>query len=534
MTTNRISIYSGLIVLYLFILISCAGGSLSISSLSPSNRLINSTRFILSVNGSNFTKDSVVVFNNIDLETSFVSESELTAVVEPANTRVTISGLQSSLSAVQDKSVQVYVHNSQGDSNKVDFILYSNWTFTEAKEVNSGQTDTGDHHVITDDLEGVLYSAWQKLDPNNNSSKILFSKSSNAGQTWSTPLDVSKESYLQQIGQLSIPNLCIDDQDVLRIVWMGGSILEGSAFTYIAYSSNKGESFSDPLRISSNSASYKATAELMPTVYVEPETSTIHAAWIAIIANQTGSSAVYAKSTPSGLNVENLSSSGFSTPKIISSGLDTQPLCFRIIADKAGKVHVVWMGIDKTDGLNKLFIASSLNNGDTWSQAKILTDQFVVGGTSSGFSMALDILGNLYLVYTGALSQASPWNIYFTKSTDNGASFSSPRDLTNSLNYMHTPYIMCDTVGNLSITYQALATAKGAFYCIRSFDGGNTFTDPYAVAETATVGISIPSPFNAPSYTRTCRIIPAWNKFKGFEAGHIVYSMFFSASKWSR
>jgi len=532
MTTNRIFIYSGLIVLYLFTLISCAGSSLSISSLSPANRLINSTRFILSVNGSNFTKDSVVVFNNMDLQTTFVSESELTAVVEPVNTRVTTSGLLSSLGAVQDKSVQVYARNSQGDSNKVDFMLYSNWTFTEAKEVNSGQADSGDHHVITDDLEGVLYSAWQKLDPNSNSSKILFSKSSNAGQTWSTPLDVSKESYLQQIGLLSIPNLCIDDQDVLRIVWMGGSILEGSAFTYIAYSSNKGESFSDPLRISSNSASYKAAAELMPTVYVEPETSTIHAAWIAILSGKIA--AVYAKATPGMINLETISSSGFSTPKIISSGLDTQPLCFRIIADKTGRVHVVWMGISYTDGLYKLFIASSLDNGGTWSQAKILTDQFVTSGTSSGFSMALDISGNLYVVYTGALSQATPWNIYFTKSTDNGASFSTPRDLTNSLNYMHTPYIMADTAGNLSITYQALATAKGAFYCIRSFDGGNTFTDPYAVAETATPGISLPSPFNAPSYTRTCRIIPAWNKFKGFEAGHIVYSMFFSASKWSR
>jgi hypothetical protein len=534
MTTNRVFIYSVLTVLYLFILISCSGSSLSISSLSPSNRLINSTRFILSVNGSNFTADTVVVFNNTDLQTTFLSESELSAVVEPANTRVTTSNLQSPLGAAQDKSVQVYVRNSEGESNKIDFMLYSNWTFTEAREVNSGQTDSGDHHVITDDLDGVLYSAWQKLDPSSNSSKILFSKSSDAGQSWSTPLDVSKESYLQQIGQLSIPNLCIDDQDVLRIVWMGGSILEGSAFTYISYSSNKGESFTDPVRISSNSAGYKATAELMPTVYVEPETSTIHAAWIAFFSGQAGSSAVYAKATPGGMDLEKVSGSGFSLPKIISSGLATQPLCFRIVADKTGRVHVVWMGTDKTDGRYKLFIASSMDNGDTWGQAKILTDQFVVGGTSSGFSMALDISGNLYVVYTGALSQATPWNIYFTKSVDNGASFSAPRDLTNSLNYMHTPYIMCDTVGNLSITYQALATAKGAFYCIRSFDGGNTFTDPYAVGETATPGISLPSPFNAPSYTRTCRIIPAWNAFKGFEAGHILYGMFFSTSKWSR
>jgi hypothetical protein len=534
MTTNRIFFYSGFIFIYLFILISCSGSSLSITSLSPSNRLINSTRFILSANGTNFTADSVVVFNDTALQTTFVSESELTAVVEPANTRLTSLGLQTSLGAVPDQSVQVYVRNSEGESNKVDFILYSNWTFTEAKEVNSEQANPGDHHVLTDDFDGVLYSAWQKLDPNNNSSKILFSKSSNEGQSWSSPLDVSKGSYLQQIGQLSIPNLCIDDRDVLRIVWMGGSILEGSAFTYISYSSNKGESFSEPARISANSASYKATAELMPTVYVEPETSTVHAAWIAIIAKQTGSSAVYAKATPNGLNTGNLSSSGFSLPKIISAGLVTQPLCFRIIADKTGRVHVAWMGTDKTDGLYKLFIASSLDNGDTWSQAKILTDQFVVGGTSSGFSMALDIAGNLYVVYTGALSQASPWNIYFMKSVDNGVSFSVPRDLTNSLNYMHTPYIMCDTVGNLSITYQALATARGAIYCLRSFDGGSTFTDPYAVGETATPGISLPSPFNAPSYTRTGRIIPAWNAFQGFEAGHIIYGMYYSTSKWSR
>lgn len=480
---------------------------------------------MLTVNGTHFTKDSVVVFNDANLQTTYVSDTQLTAVVSPTNTYVSSSNLQSSLNAAQDKTVQVYIRNSDGVSNRVDFTLYGNWTFSEAKGVNNGQAESGDHHVMTDDLNGVLYAAWQKLDPYTDSSKIFFSKSSDSGQTWSTPMDVSRGAYLQEAGQLSIPNICIDELENLFVVWMGGSILEGSAYNYIASSSNKGQNFSEPVRITSNTSSYRATAELMPTVYVEPETSTIHAAWIAVLQGQPGSSAVYARAGAGG---------NFSAPMIISSGLETQPLCFRVIADKAGRVHVSWMGKDKTDGEYKLFIASSLDNGNTWGQAKVLTGQYVVGSTSAGFSMAMNSTGNLYFVYTGALTNVTPWNIYFVKSTDNGTTFSTPRDLTNSINYMHTPYIMVDTIGNISITYQALATAKASIYCIRSYDGGNTFTESYPVAETATPGLNLPSPFSAPSYTRTCRVIPAWNTFKGFEGGHILYNMFFTTSKWSR
>lgn len=531
---RRLFLWGVIGFLFFSVLFSCSGKSISITSLDPTNRLINSVSFVLTVNGSNFSSNSVVIFDDSQLQTTYVSDSQLTAVVETASTQAATGKLQSSLSALPDKSVKVYVKDGEEESNKMDFILYSSWTFTDSKEVASDQSATGDHQVLTDDLDGNLYSVWQKLDPYSESSRIYFSKSSNSGTSWSSPLDVSGDSFLKQYGQLSIPNLCIDNQDVLRIIWTGGDVSSAGIFNYVSLSSNKGSSFSDPVRITSDSASYKASSELMPSVYVEPETSIVHAAWIAVVKGYSGSCVAYSKAVTGSAETSDLSSSGFAAPKIIESGLNTQPLCFKIAADKTGRIHIVWLGVDRTDGEYKLYIASSLDYGESWSKPKVLTSQYVVGGTSAGFSMAMDANGYLYVVYTGALTQITPWNIYFMKSTDNGATFSSPRDLTASLNYCHTPYIMCDTVNNLSITYQLLTTAKGGFYCIRSYDGGTTFTDPYPIAESATSGLNIPSPFSAASYTRSCRIIPAWNSFKGIENGHIVYDMYYTTSRWSR
>jgi len=41
------------------------------------------------------------------------------------------------------------------------------------------------------------------------------------------------------------------------------------------------------------------------------------------------------------------------------------------------------------------------------------------------------------------------------------------------LSYANTPHNMYDIIGDIRITYPHLTTAKGAFYCIRSCDGGH-------------------------------------------------------------
>ncbi len=60
-----------------------------LSSISPNAMLVGSGAFILTLNGSNFTKFSIVRWNTTDLGTNFLSDTQLTAAV-PANLLATV------------------------------------------------------------------------------------------------------------------------------------------------------------------------------------------------------------------------------------------------------------------------------------------------------------------------------------------------------------------------------------------------------------------------------------------------------------
>jgi photosystem II stability/assembly factor-like uncharacterized protein len=82
-----------------------------ITSISPTNALIGSADFILTVNGTNFAPASVVQWNGTDLPTTFVSSTQLQAAVPSSN-----------VSAIGSAHVCVLVPGPQGNaSNALTF-----------------------------------------------------------------------------------------------------------------------------------------------------------------------------------------------------------------------------------------------------------------------------------------------------------------------------------------------------------------------------------------------------------------------------
>jgi IPT/TIG domain len=57
----------------------------SITELAPNSVPVNSVPFAITVNGTNFLTDAIVVWNGTPLSTTFVSSNQLVAVLEETN-----------------------------------------------------------------------------------------------------------------------------------------------------------------------------------------------------------------------------------------------------------------------------------------------------------------------------------------------------------------------------------------------------------------------------------------------------------------
>jgi hypothetical protein len=99
----KMSAFLGAFAILLLPAVSCGGcpATPSISSISPTSASAGAVGFVLTVNGSNFSSDAVVVWNGSALTTSFVNSSQLIAAI-------------SSTQTAQPDTALVYAYNPTG------------------------------------------------------------------------------------------------------------------------------------------------------------------------------------------------------------------------------------------------------------------------------------------------------------------------------------------------------------------------------------------------------------------------------------
>lgn len=99
----RILALSGALAIFLLPAVSCGGcpATPSITSISPSSASAGAAGFSLTVNGSDFSSNAVVVWNGSPLTTSFVNSNQLTAAI-------------SATQIAQPDTATVYAYNPTG------------------------------------------------------------------------------------------------------------------------------------------------------------------------------------------------------------------------------------------------------------------------------------------------------------------------------------------------------------------------------------------------------------------------------------
>ncbi|MFC2155701.1 exo-alpha-sialidase [Acidobacteriota bacterium] len=155
-----------------------------------------------------------------------------------------------------------------------------------------------------------------------------------------------------------------------------------------------------------------------------------------------------------------------------SSGYSANP---EIAVDSTGNINVFWC--DDTPGNYQIYFKRSTDNGAGWSQAVRVSSN-----PENSYSpvAAIDDSGNINVTYFagGGLER----DVYFSRSSDDGASWSQAVNTSNSPNPAIFPDLTLDNSGNISVVWQNIISGYQQILFSRSTDNGANWSQPKKIS----------------------------------------------------
>lgn len=259
--------------------------------------------------------------------------------------------------------------------------------------------------------------------------------------------------------------LALDAEGNLNVVWADSSCADTYPYACTSHlffrrSVNGGTTFSAPKDISRHS---NGEAVFAPQIAVDRR-GIISVVWEDDAAG--GWEIFYSRSVDGGAR--------FSVPKVISNyaGAAIDP---QLVVDRLGRINVVW----QTQGANSsdwnVWFTRSVDLGRTFSDPQALCDSAEICNSPK---IAVEPGGGVDVVWAQALCADCEYDVFFSRSSDIGAGFSTPQNLSASAEpLVTTPELVVDGRGNIQVVW-----SKGYFtpgpvnvFLSRSSDRGRTF-----------------------------------------------------------
>ena len=171
----------------------------------------------------------------------------------------------------------------------------------------------------------------------------------------------------------------------------------------------------------------------------------------------------------------------FSGPKNVSSNTDFS-FTPQIAVDAAGNIYMAWE--DDTANNSNILFSRSTDGGVTFLQTPAAKQVSNSLGCSFSPVMAVDAGANINIVWEDSPDCSfGTSNIFFSRSTDGGMTFSAPTNLSATMNtaLYSVPQIAVDTAGNINVVWES-DSGNLAIWFSGSSDGGNTFSAPKMVS----------------------------------------------------
>ena len=328
----------------------------------------------------------------------------------------------------------INISNNTGTSNSAQisssgnnvYVVWTDDTFDTddiffAVSNDNGQTFTTPHN-LSNSTNGadnpqisssgnnvyVVWSQFVPVGPTSFRGDIFFSVSTDNGQTFSTPDNISENDGSSGPVQIS------SSGNNVYVVW--GELIAGNSDIFFAFSTNNGQTFSTPDNLSETTGPSDAPQ-------ISSEGNNVYVVWRDITF--PNSDIFFAFSTNNGQT--------FSTPDNLSeenTGSSEDPQ----ISSEGNNVYVVWE--DDTPGNDDIFFAFSTNNGQTFSTPDNLSEN---DGTSEDPQISSEGT-NVYVVWTDDTLGNGGDIFYATNNQDFGL-FGNPLNLGHFDEFPGSPQI---------------------------------------------------------------------------------------------
>jgi hypothetical protein len=291
-------------------------------------------------------------------------------------------------------------------------IIIANIHSTNTYQIQSDISASGSSNV---------YVAIQDFGtgPNHQYSDILFTKSTDGGNTFSTPIDLS--NTIQQSLYAVLPTVSTSGNNIYVTWFTTPQLTTLSGQVYYTRSIDAGSTFSSPVAVS------QSTAATMP--HVAASANNVFITWVQGVYN--AASAQLIKSIDAG--------STFSNPVTLSSSINTHDAD---VATSGNTVAVVFIGDATHQGIpvKALFFTRSTDAGSTFSSPIDLTNSLpsplpVLDALS--ISVSLDTNNNVYLAWP--VQDGGIQDVYFMSGTIGCTSAQLIQALINYVNSQNLP-----------------------------------------------------------------------------------------------
>lgn len=430
------------------LLYNCHSPLPTLTSISPDSKVSHMPSFTLTAFGTDFGSDSRIVFNGIVKLTNYVSSKELTCEI---NSEEITTGAATIPVLVRNTS------DSSGDSDTLNFIVTNNYTFNEPENL-SNSPDGSYNPFLLVDVDGNLNVAWEDETPGNY--EIYFSESSDDGLIWSQPINLSNTS-----GTSSRPAMAADGAGNRYVVWY--DYTPGKADIFFIQSNDYGLTWSYPLNISRN-----PDRSYYPVISVD-DAGDLYVVWYDDTPGKFD--ILFSHSSDNGTS--------WSSPINISknNGDSKRPA---MTMDSDGNLNISWE--DNTSGNFEIYFSRSMDKGASWSPVVNISKN---SSLSFKPAMAMDSVGNLSIIWED--NSNGDYEIYFSRSTDNGGSWSPALKISNySTGYLKPkltsdrlgnpnvsrPHIAIDNAENINVVWNNHLVENVDIYFRRSIDGGENWS----------------------------------------------------------
>lgn len=412
-----------------------------LSVITPSSKAVNMPQFILTAKGSGFQESAKIFFNNSEMITTFISKTELKCTIPADNLDLTDLQNEDLYSTeISLREIPVQVKNGGGhNSGSTNFSLKDNHSFILPVLLTDGNT-TSFNPAIAIDPDGTIFIIYERYDPANNWNYISIIRSDDCGSVWSDPVDLYDSTE-----KIYNPAIASGPDGVIYTTFY-------NVHLYFAYSEDSGETWSDPKEIS-----FSTPTPIESKISTDDD-GNINIAWIVFSYSQNAS-VYYMRSEDGGMT--------FTTAVNISAEKDNFSVVYSLcLAVDGSGVYTGWTAWPSGgSSYSHVYFNYSNDNGSTWnSEDKYFgvcsaPDIFADGGSNVYF-----VLSSSYLPFQNRIA--------LFMSTDSAVNWEPGKGVTSASNDTY-PLIRTDSEGNINIIFKR----NGAYYYIRSYDGGENWTE---------------------------------------------------------